>query len=141
MQKIAINRDYGGFWLSDACISLYLKKKNILNWPDTKIKDASTFWLLPPGPDRIDSKDYDYHSMSIEERMEHNNLWETQVFDRHKIARDCPTLIETIEELGTEAAAGNHSVIKIVCVPDDVVWELEDYDGIEWISEVHRTWD
>ena len=25
-------------------------------------------------------------------------------------------------------------------IPDDVEWYVEEYDGIEWVAEVHRTW-
>ena len=25
-------------------------------------------------------------------------------------------------------------------IPDDVEWEIDDYDGIETIHEVHRSW-
>jgi hypothetical protein len=31
--------------------------------------------------------------------------------------------------------------LKVVESPDDVEWEIEEYDGIEWIAEVHRTWE
>ena len=30
--------------------------------------------------------------------------------------------------------------LKIVEIPDDVNWYIEDYDGIETIHEVHRSW-
>ena len=23
---------------------------------------------------------------------------------------------------------------------DDIEWEIEEYDGMEWISEKHRSW-
>jgi hypothetical protein len=25
-------------------------------------------------------------------------------------------------------------------VPDGVEWTVEEYDGREWVAEVHRTW-
>jgi hypothetical protein len=27
-----------------------------------------------------------------------------------------------------------------VDIPDDVKWQIEEYDGNEWIAESHRTW-
>lgn len=48
-------------------------------------------------------------------------------------------LIECIEALG-DKASGNYSKVVVVKIPDDVNWEIEEYDGIEWVSEVHRTW-
>ena len=53
--------------------------------------------------------------------------------------RDDPDLIQCIETLG-EAASGNYSELKIVEVPSDVNWTICEYDGVEWVAEVHRTW-
>jgi hypothetical protein len=55
------------------------------------------------------------------------------------IRRDDPMLIKVIEILGEEAN-GNFSELKIVEIPDDVEWIIEEYDGAEWIAEKHRTW-
>lgn len=48
-------------------------------------------------------------------------------------------LIEVIEKLG-EKANGRFSQLKIVEIPDDVKWTISEYDGLEHIAEVHRTW-
>lgn len=58
------------------------------------------------------------------------------------INRDDPILIRVVEELGGDKgeAAGDYAKLKIVEIPNDVEWEIEEYDGIEWVSEVHRTW-
>lgn len=37
-------------------------------------------------------------------------------------------------------AYGDCADLKIVEIPDDVEWVIEEYDGIEYVSEVHRTW-
>ncbi len=34
----------------------------------------------------------------------------------------------------------NFAKLKVVEIPDDVDWEVENYDGIEWIAEKHRIW-
>lgn len=59
-------------------------------------------------------------------------------YDR-EIPRDDPTLVAIVEELGA-AASSQYSDLKIVNVPDDVNWTIEEYDGNEWVAEVHRTW-
>ena len=51
-----------------------------------------------------------------------------------------PTLVRVVEEMGS-GASGSHSLLKVVEIPDDVKWTIEDYDGVEWVEEVHRTWD
>jgi len=35
---------------------------------------------------------------------------------------------------------GEYSELKVVEIPDDVKWQLEEYDGLEWVAEKHRTW-
>lgn len=61
------------------------------------------------------------------------------VFYDNDIQRDDPILIQVVEELGDEAYDG-FSKLKIVEIPDDVQWEIKEYDGREWVAEVHRTW-
>ena len=55
------------------------------------------------------------------------------------IARDDPHLVAVVESMGS-AAAGRHSVLKVVEIPDGVEWIIQEYDGAEWIAEKHRTW-
>jgi hypothetical protein len=56
-----------------------------------------------------------------------------------EIARDNPHLVQVVEQLGA-AASARYSKLKVVEVPDDVEWTLEEYDGCEWVAENHRTW-
>ena len=46
-----------------------------------------------------------------------------------EIARDNPLFIEGIETLG-DLADGRFSKLKIVEIPDDVEWVIEEYDGM-----------
>ena len=55
------------------------------------------------------------------------------------IARDDPALVRIVRELGDEANGG-YAKLHIVEVPGDVDWQIEEYDGNEWVAEVHRTW-
>ena len=55
------------------------------------------------------------------------------------IARDDPKLIECVEKLGEEAN-DTDAELKVVEIPDDVNWEIGEYDGLEWVEEVHRRW-
>lgn len=48
-------------------------------------------------------------------------------------------LIRCIEELG-EKASWECANIKVIEIPDDIEFEIEEYEGIEWVSEKHRTW-
>ena len=53
--------------------------------------------------------------------------------------RTNPLLIQVIEELG-ERANNRFSKLEIVEIPDDVKWQIDEYDGWESIHEVHREW-
>ena len=56
-----------------------------------------------------------------------------------EIKRDNPILVEIVEQLG-ESANTRFSQLKVVEIPDDVEWGIEEYDGKEWIAEKHATW-
>lgn len=53
--------------------------------------------------------------------------------------RDDPTLVRIVRELGDEANGG-YAKLHIVEIPGDVAWQIEEYDGNEWVAEQHRTW-
>jgi hypothetical protein len=55
------------------------------------------------------------------------------------LERTNPCLIQTIEELGEEAS-GRFGNVQIVDIPDDIEWTISDYDGLETVEEVHRSW-
>ena len=64
--------------------------------------------------------------------------WDSYGFKYEKNRTD-PKLIECIETLGKEAN-GCCADLKVVEIPDDIDWEIRNYDGIESIHEVHRVW-
>ena len=30
--------------------------------------------------------------------------------------------------------------LRVIKIPDDVKWYIDEYDGMEWVAEIHRTW-
>lgn len=48
-------------------------------------------------------------------------------------------LVEAVETLGKEAN-GSYAELSVVTVPDDVDWEIDEYDGNEHVEEKHRRW-
>lgn len=56
------------------------------------------------------------------------------------ISRDDPVLVELVEKLG-DKAGHQYANLKVVDIPDDVDWYIEEYDGLEWVAEKHRTWE
>ena len=57
---------------------------------------------------------------------------------RH-VDRSDPLLVEVGEELGSKSW-GDDAQLKVVEIPEDVSWEIIDYDGTEYIAEKHRKW-
>lgn len=55
------------------------------------------------------------------------------------IPRDDRHLVQAVEKLGVNAN-GHAANLKVVEIPQDVHWLIEKTDGVEHISEQHRTW-
>lgn len=138
--KIAINKCYGGFDLSFEAQKLYCERKGIGFHPykqtKYKFKDGKNEYTY------IKDLKEDEGSVYISNTYI-GNTCETIPNDKYwyygNIERNDKDLIDVIETLG-DRANGRFGNIKIVDIPDDVTWEINDYDGIETIHEVHRSW-
>jgi hypothetical protein len=58
---------------------------------------------------------------------------------QYNIPRDDPYLVKIVNELGKHAD-GVYAELKVVEIPADVGWEIDEYDGKEWVAEKHRIW-
>ena len=65
----------------------------------------------------------------------YGRYWETWLESN----RTHPLLIRVVEELG-DKASGRFGELAVIEIPDGIEWEISDYDGIETIEELHRTW-
>ena len=143
VRKIVINDCYGGFNLSHDGIMAYLDKCGLPFWSEANERFGSfipfTYYLVPPGEQRVEGQPDDWHDMTIAQRQAHNQAYSKTVFSDSDIARDDPYLVQVVEELG-ERANGRHANLKVVEIPADVDWQIEEYDGSEWVAEKHRTW-
>lgn len=140
--KVVINDVYGGFGLSKEAMVRYHEIKGVPLWVEEDKKYGTLgivhYWLVPP-EERINSREHDFHSMTLEERKAYNEAYSKQTIYERDFERDDPVLVQVVEELG-EKANGKHASLKVVEIPDDVDWTIEEYDGNEWVAEVHRTW-
>ena len=114
--KIVINACHGGFNLSDEAFSMLLNRKGIEF--ETVEGNCVTLFYRKGMVD----KDEGYLG-----------------YRQNEFCRDDADLVAVVEALGSKAD-GKYSELKIVEVPDDVNWYIEDYDGIEHVAERHRTW-
>lgn len=73
------------------------------------------------------------HAEGVCERMDGG------YFDDWRINRDDLNLVAVVEKLGVKAN-GLYAKLKIVEVPDDVDWDITNFDGMESVHEYHRSW-
>ena len=119
--KVAINRCFGGFGISNEAFEKLLDRKGIAF---EKVPAKFAF--------RGDDSDY-YKAGSPYSDATHIGSYE--FYDQ----RNDPDLIAVIEEMG-DAANSWAADIVIVEIPDDVEWHIHEYDGMEHVAENHRTW-
>jgi hypothetical protein len=137
--KVVINNCHGGFSLSDAAVERYLELKGIKAYPELAQWGVTKYWLVEHAERVADVTTEQWNTMTLEERRSYNEQCSAQLFYPQSIPRDDTTLVQTVEELG-KSAGGRFADLKIVEIPDDVEWEIEEYDGLEWVAERHRTW-
>lgn len=119
--KVAINRCFGGFGLSDEGFERLLQRKGIAFEKENR-EDGLDKWGSSYYKEGMCGNDDGY--LSYYEFCED---------------RSDPDLIAVLEEMGQEAW-GWAAEIVIVDIPDDVKWHIHEYDGLEHVAEDHRTW-
>lgn len=140
--KVVINAQYGGFSLSKEGLQRYCDIKGIQCWitDDAKFKSMGIFtcWTVPES-ERVEDLGDKFYQLPHNERMEYNKKYSEQTLNDRDIARDDPALVQLVEE-DAEKYSGRHATLKVVEIPDDVKWQIEEYDGYEHVAEQHRTW-
>ena len=131
--KVVISICHGGFSLSHDGTLAYLAKKGITVYPEGK-----KYHLVPPDQ-RMDVSTMDWNSMTEEQRYAWNKAYSKTVFYDYDLDRTDPELVAVVQELG-DKANGRCAELKVVDIPDDVEWQIEEYDGSEWVAEKHRIW-
>jgi hypothetical protein len=119
MTKVAINRCFGGFGISDEAFEKLLERKGIAfekEESDSSLMGASYYKEGMCGSDDGYLSSYEFTN-----------------------DRSDPDLIAVIEEMG-QSSWGWAAEIAIVEIPDDVEWHINEYDGLEHVAENHRTW-
>ena len=113
-RQVVINAGFGGFGLSDRAIERYaeLSGENLIS-----VEHPSASYTA-------------WYKNSTEEK----NRWYPL-----DIRRDDKHLVQVVKELGPEAN-DYFASLKVVEIPADVEWVIDEYDGKEWIAEVHRRW-
>lgn len=139
-KKVVINKCYGGFGLSLTAKERLHELKALpklfhysLDYRDRLYKkigaDKEELFTMSIIKDYGDSfHENDFTSLKIRDHYPD--------FDYERHDED---LVKVVEELGLLANT-RYSDLKIVEIPKDVEYQIEEYDGIEWVAERHRTW-
>ena len=143
-RKVVINSCYGGFSLSTLAIKEYMKLKGKqVYFYELDLKDLKKIKLkkINGSKDRMFiycftkdfGENFSYADVSDKELDEYS-------FNSRDIKRDDEDLVKVVEKLQNNSNT-MCSNLKIVEIPEDVEWQIEEYDGNEWIAEKHRIWE
>lgn len=144
MQKVVINSCYGGFSLSAEAVLLFakLEGKKIFGYienpehgdlkfgerghvrynPESKEEPFIIYWLwtdLGDNPEDINKGEW---------------------FHDRDVARNNVNLVKVVKKLKGDAG-GRCAQLRIVEIPDNIKFEIEEYDGLEHVAEAHRIWN
>lgn len=140
MKKVILNKCCGGFNVSKEAYELYANKKGLKlylyksdyingKWIYKKVTAndsdsiSNTYFIKDMGNNvEISDEDYEKYSLYLDDGY-----------------REDSTLIEVIEEL-EEKASGIYGDLKIVEIPDNLDYVIDDYYGIETLHEKVKEW-
>jgi hypothetical protein len=144
--KLVINRCYGGFHLSEKAYEQLIAwgvpvRKHIEQQRDPKTNlflpepanDGEVIFdreLTPPEESTFSALYHKYKPNSVGGRY-----WDTWTDGN----RSHPLVVRVVEELGAEASA-KVADLKVVDIPDGTEYEINEYDGMEHVAELHRIW-
>lgn len=137
--EVVINADYGGFGLSHEAL----------------------LWLHERGCKSIVRKATEYFGNNTKDLEKAKKVWKQYLEDKkdgifvytfspdmeyilseknyEKSFRSDPLVIECVKTL-KEKANDRYSALEVITIPDNINWEIDEYDGLEHIEEVHRRW-
>lgn len=116
IREVVVNNRHGGFSLSYEAELEYLRRAGIVHTLESR-----------------GSRDEDErYGLKI---MVDGKHWS----GRHDINRDDPVLVQLVKDWGDDVNGG-FATLAIVRIPGNVNWLIEEYDGLEWVAEDHRTW-
>jgi len=136
--KVVINNCYGGFSLSPAAVKWIAEKqgKPCYFYKSEFDKESGETIYVPV----LDGFEAGLFWVASTESDPAKVSYSENVIDNRDICRHDPLLVQAVKKLKAKAN-GSCAKLKIVDIPDDVEYIIQEYDGIEWIAEKHRTWN
>ncbi|GLO66229.1 hypothetical protein [Oceanobacillus kimchii] len=141
--EVVINSCFGGFALSRKAIEEYSKLKGVPeiyhymnDYEENVIKKVSSTEADITSSLFVYTFTKDFGDTIIEEDL--FSLTDGYIYSP-EIKRNDPDLVRVVKQLKDKANV-QYSDLKIIEIPDDVNFVIQEYDGNEWIAEEHRTW-
>jgi len=145
--KVVINKCHGGFSLSAAAYEKLIEWGVPVRKHIEQEHDPET-GLFKPQPLNDGEVIFDRELTSPEESsfsaLYHAYKTKGDILGRYwdcwtSASRTHPLVVRAVEELGP-AASGFCSALCVIEIPDGTEYTIEEYDGMEHIAEVHKTW-
>ena len=137
MKRVILNKCFGGFGVSKEAYELYAKKKGIdvFHYTQKNLKNEIYTYATD------DNRSFDFHFTKDfgDNVYISNEDFKKYFLNLDENFREDKTLIEVVEELG-EKANTFYSNLKIVEIPDDLDYVIDNYDGIETLHQKVQEW-
>lgn len=152
--KVILNKCYGGFGISPMAYKLYAEKKGIELYPyiednSNYISKGETIYRKTDWSDENINRILIVHYFTKDlgesiienknNKSEFSEIYKNYALYINGKYRDDPVLVEVVEELGGKAN-GKFADLQIVEIPDGMVYDIDEYDGIEKLHESVRVW-
>lgn len=158
--KIVINKCFGGYKLSAKAIKAILKRKGHQCFcyvpsyvADYKSGDLNLVFYrrwddeTEPAAMRADFYNICFVTKDYGETVDPDKFFNIRkrldCYTSFSFGYDRtdPDLVAVVEELGPEVNGSPSTELHVIEIPDDVEWEITDYDGWEQVEEKHRVWE
>jgi hypothetical protein len=140
--RIVINRCYGGFSLSPEAALWLFERGFDQEGFKTPAGDYFNSWLASGNEHDIALKNWREYLLSDRKHTSFVTVFspdEKFVLSIRPKDRTHPLLVECVETMG-DAASSDLADLEVIEIPDGIHWAIDEYDGIESVHEVHRSW-
>lgn len=143
--EIVINKCFGGFGLSTQALYELIKmnssaiEKMRISEYSSNVKNFQQFKDKYTWPRYKEYKDGYVWDEMIPVLFKDDYVFCLKDDYENKTERFHLDVIKIVKKLGTKAN-GTHAKLEIIEIPDNIKWEIDNYDGMESVHEKHRSW-